>query len=146
LSARLLLYVSGVSFQVHDVWRLKCDVLSVQRTVSVHGTAPGGFDSAVLFDVEKTIPEVGGRVQRIARARGRLIRRGQLADLARAIRHLDASGFGLRQPRFAGTAHCQAPAGSGTRERYSNARRHAPQFQAVRIASGQGTLARHRGK
>ncbi len=35
--------VSGVSFHVHDVWRLKGDVLSVQRTVSVHGTAPGAL-------------------------------------------------------------------------------------------------------
>ncbi|AXC10122.1 hypothetical protein ACPOL_0761 [Acidisarcina polymorpha] len=46
--------VQGVSFQVHDEWRLKGDVLSVQRTVSVHGTAPGGFDSAVLFDIQRS--------------------------------------------------------------------------------------------
>lgn len=45
---------SGVSFQVHDRWKLVGDILSVQRTVSVKGSAPGGFDSAVLFDLPKS--------------------------------------------------------------------------------------------
>lgn len=43
----------AVSFIVRDLWQLHGDVLSVQRTVTVQGSAPGGFSSAIVFSVPK---------------------------------------------------------------------------------------------
>ena len=42
-----------VSFLLQDLWQLHEDVLSVQRTVLVEGSAPGGFSSAVVFSAPK---------------------------------------------------------------------------------------------
>jgi hypothetical protein len=49
-------YGQGVSFEVHDTWRLHGDVLSLQRKVAVSGTASGGFESEVAFDIAKDVP------------------------------------------------------------------------------------------
>jgi hypothetical protein len=45
----------NVSFLVRDIWQLQDDVLSVQRTVTVQGSASGGFSSAVVFSAPKLI-------------------------------------------------------------------------------------------
>jgi hypothetical protein len=50
-----LAYGSGVSFRVEDRWSVSGAVLSVSRRVEVTGSAPGGFDSAVMFSTQ---PEV----------------------------------------------------------------------------------------
>lgn len=42
-----------VSFVVRDLWQLHDDVVSVQRTVTVQGSAPGGFSSAIVFSAPK---------------------------------------------------------------------------------------------
>ena len=39
----------AVLFIVRDLWQLHDDVLSVQRTVTVQGSASGGFSSAIRF-------------------------------------------------------------------------------------------------
>jgi hypothetical protein len=46
-----------VSFLIQDLWQLHEDVLSVQRTVSVQGSAPGGFSSAIVFSAPKLVWE-----------------------------------------------------------------------------------------
>ena len=43
----------AVLFIVRDLWQLHDDVLSVQRTVTVQGSAPGGFASAIVFSAPK---------------------------------------------------------------------------------------------
>ena len=47
----------NVSFHVRDLWQLHDDVLSVQRTVTVQGSASGGFSSAVVFSAPKLVWE-----------------------------------------------------------------------------------------
>ena len=47
----------NVSFLVRDLWQLHDDVLSVQRTVNVQGSASGGFSSAVVFSAPKLVWE-----------------------------------------------------------------------------------------
>ena len=44
-----------VVFRVQDRWRLSGDVATVQRTVSVSGTAPGGFGSSIVFSVDPSV-------------------------------------------------------------------------------------------
>jgi len=44
---------AAVSFIVRDLWQLHDNVLSVQRTVTVQGSAPGGFSSAIIFAAPK---------------------------------------------------------------------------------------------
>lgn len=43
----------AVSFLVRDLWQVHGDVLAVQRTVNVQGSAPGGFSSAIVFYAPK---------------------------------------------------------------------------------------------
>ena len=43
----------AVSFIVRDLWQLHDNVLSVQRTVTVQGSAPGGFSSTIVFSAPK---------------------------------------------------------------------------------------------
>jgi len=45
----------NVIFRVHDKWAIASGVLSLHRTVSVKGSAPGGFDSAINFSVDPSI-------------------------------------------------------------------------------------------
>lgn len=44
---------AAVSFIIRDLWQLHDDVLSVQRTVTVQGSASGGFSSAIVFFAPK---------------------------------------------------------------------------------------------
>ena len=44
-------YGEKVRFQFHDRWRLDGSVASIQRVVEVTGEAPGGFDSAIVFEI-----------------------------------------------------------------------------------------------
>jgi hypothetical protein len=48
-------YGEDVVFHVEDHWQFDGAVLSVQRTVKVTGSAPGVFDSSVLFDVDPAV-------------------------------------------------------------------------------------------
>lgn len=48
-------YGSNVVFHLADQWSLSGAVLSVRRKVEVTGTAPGGFDSSVLFSVDPSV-------------------------------------------------------------------------------------------
>ncbi len=48
-------YDNGVVFSVNDSWSVSGAVLSLRRRVAVHGTAPGGFDSAVMFNIDPSI-------------------------------------------------------------------------------------------
>ena len=45
----------AVSFLVRDLWQVHGEVLSVQRSVAVQGSAPGGFSSTIEF----TVPKLG---------------------------------------------------------------------------------------
>lgn len=47
-------YGDHVVFRVHDIWNCKGAVLSLQRTVDVHGNAAGGFYSAITFDLDRS--------------------------------------------------------------------------------------------
>ena len=49
-------YGDKVVFRVQDHWALSGPVLSVRRTVEVVGGAPGGFDSAIVFMVDRAVP------------------------------------------------------------------------------------------
>ncbi len=44
-----------VVFHVQDRWSLQGAVVSVNRTVTVTGNAPGGFDSSVVFTVDPSV-------------------------------------------------------------------------------------------
>ena len=48
-------YDNGVVFHVSDSWSVNGAVLSLRRAVAVHGTAPGGFDSSVMFNIDPSI-------------------------------------------------------------------------------------------
>ena len=43
------------TFHVHDRWSLEGAVVSVRREVDVSGSAPGGFDSSVVFTVDPAV-------------------------------------------------------------------------------------------
>ncbi len=49
-------YGDKVVFRVQDHWALSGPVLSVRRTVEVVGDAPGGFDSAIVLMVDRSVP------------------------------------------------------------------------------------------
>lgn len=49
-------YGDNVVFRVQDHWALSGDVVSVRRTVEVVGDAPGGFDSAIVLMVDRSVP------------------------------------------------------------------------------------------
>ena len=48
-------YGQGVVFHVNDRWNLTGPVLSVRRTVTVTGSAPGGFCSSVMLAVDPAV-------------------------------------------------------------------------------------------
>ena len=48
-------YGDKVVFREQDRWSLNGAVLSVRRKVEVEGSAPGGFDSSVVFTVDPTV-------------------------------------------------------------------------------------------
>src|ERR1039457_6276494 len=48
-------YGQGVVFHVNDRWNLTGPVLSVRRTVTVTGSAPGGFCSSVMLTVDPAV-------------------------------------------------------------------------------------------
>ncbi len=48
-------YGSNVVFHVQDRWSLTGSVVSVSRKVEVAGSAPGGFDSSVVFAVDSSV-------------------------------------------------------------------------------------------
>ncbi|NJD11765.1 MAG: hypothetical protein FIB01_15435, partial [Gemmatimonadetes bacterium] len=50
-----LSYDSGVRFRFEDRWSVSGAVLSVQRTVTVAGTAAGGFLSTVLLSTDPSV-------------------------------------------------------------------------------------------
>ncbi|HVZ64725.1 MAG TPA: hypothetical protein VG936_09160 [Lacunisphaera sp.] len=45
----------GVVFRVQDQWSLTGDVLTVHRTIAVEGSAPGGFESSVVFAADPSV-------------------------------------------------------------------------------------------
>lgn len=45
----------AVVFQVKDRWNVEGEVVTVHRTVEVRGTAPGGFESSIVFAVDPSI-------------------------------------------------------------------------------------------
>ena len=49
-------YGDKVVFRVQDHWAPSGPVLSVRRTVEVVGDAPGGFDSAIVLMVDRSVP------------------------------------------------------------------------------------------
>lgn len=48
-------YGEKVVFHVHDHWTLSGAVLSLRRKVEVVGSAPGGFDSAILLTLDPSV-------------------------------------------------------------------------------------------
>ena len=48
-------YGENVVFRVQDHWALSGDVVSVRRKVEVVGNAPGGFDSAIVLMVDRSV-------------------------------------------------------------------------------------------
>jgi hypothetical protein len=44
-------YNEDIVFRMHDIWRLKNEVLSLNRLVDVQGSDPGGFYSEINFEV-----------------------------------------------------------------------------------------------
>jgi hypothetical protein len=56
ISARAdIAYGESVVFHFQDQWSMTGAVLSVRRKVEVEGSAPGGFDSSVVFTVEPSV-------------------------------------------------------------------------------------------
>jgi hypothetical protein len=47
-------YGKDVVFRVHDKWSVSSTVLSLERNVAVKGSAPGGFYSAIDFNVDRS--------------------------------------------------------------------------------------------
>ncbi|HTL68701.1 MAG TPA: hypothetical protein VL200_13645 [Lacunisphaera sp.] len=45
----------GVAFHVRDEWNLQGDVISVHRAITVEGSAPGGFESSVVFTADPSV-------------------------------------------------------------------------------------------
>ena len=50
-----LVYGKDVVFRVHDKWSVSSTVLSLERNVTVKGSAPGGFYSAIDFNVDRSL-------------------------------------------------------------------------------------------
>ncbi len=50
-----IVYNNNVVFHVHDVWSISGTVLSVHREVKVTGSAPGGFNSSIVFMVDSSV-------------------------------------------------------------------------------------------
>ena len=48
-------YGENVVFRVQDHWALSGDVVSVRRKIEVVGNAPGGFDSAIVLMVDRSV-------------------------------------------------------------------------------------------
>ncbi len=48
-------YSRNVVFHIEDLWSLTGNVLSVRRKVQVAGSAPGGFNSSISFDVDSSM-------------------------------------------------------------------------------------------
>ncbi len=48
-------YGDNVVFRVEDRWSLNGDTATVRRTIDVSGTAPGGFESSVVFAVDPSV-------------------------------------------------------------------------------------------
>lgn len=55
VDARAEIHYDSVVFRVQDHWSLSGSVLSVRRKVDVIGNLPGGFDSAITFEVNPSI-------------------------------------------------------------------------------------------
>ena len=50
-----IVYGKDVVFRVHDKWSVHSTVLSLERNVTVKGSAPGGFYSAIDFSVDRSL-------------------------------------------------------------------------------------------
>src|ERR1700722_13764555 len=50
-----IVYGKDVVFPIHDKWSVRSAVLSLERNVTVKGSAPGGFYSAIDFNVDRSL-------------------------------------------------------------------------------------------